>query len=260
MGKPLGADYMKNEMRRVFVVGGLVLLACFSMIWATEPPKPGKTVFVLFDLSGSAVSERSGFEKDFERILGAIQPGDVLIADKISDNPLAESEFPINIEFPAFKASTDNPLVAGGLERKHQANFVKRKTEISKQVHQYLESASSKWTDIFGGLGLAERVFKTYKKGDRVLVIMSDMIQDSTDYNFENKNFTPSEIASIIKAKRAKTGISDLTGVSVYVTGAVGANTAQFSGLRSFWKEYFQQAGANFKEENYGRTLLKFID
>ncbi|MHB8842379.1 MAG: hypothetical protein ACYC56_11455, partial [Candidatus Aquicultor sp.] len=90
------------------VVCGLFLSGCSQTSQAT---RQHRVVFALFDLSGSTDIERANFADDFKAIVSALDEGDTIIADKIVDDPLSNSSFPINTTLPEFNPSTDNDLV-----------------------------------------------------------------------------------------------------------------------------------------------------
>lgn len=226
------------------------ILAFFVFIFLIAPLNDAlakKVTFVLFDISGSTINDRNLYYQSFNSTLQTIEQGDILIADEITDNPLAQSKFPIR-----FKSSwQENPLIFKGKLRKFQ-------TEALKKAHHILmEQKSSSWTDIFGSIYIAERVFKTYDGKKKVLVIMSDMIQDSSNYHFNHTRFTPKKIEKIIALEK-KRGLPDLQGVRVYVIGAKARSTQRMQELKNFWIEYFNSCGAELRNENYGYGLLKF--
>lgn len=90
------------------------------------------------------------------------------------------------------------------------------------------------------------------------MVIMSDMIEDSSDYNFERERLSDKRIAEIIAREREKKRLSILNGVKVYVTGARASAREQFYNIQNFWLRYFKECGANLSKENYGSALLSF--
>ncbi len=59
-------------------------------------------------------------------------------------------------------------------------------------------------TDILSSLHVAERVFKQYKNKKNILVIFSDMIEESDDYNFKNVQKTKKRIEEIIRKEKKK--------------------------------------------------------
>ncbi|MCD6116125.1 hypothetical protein J7K93_03845, partial [bacterium] len=113
-------------------------------------------------------------------------------------------------------------------------------------------------TEIMGALQTAERVFMSYDQHRKVLVIMSDMLEDSKLYRFTKENLTDTRITSIISAEEENKRIPDLKGVKVYVTGAIAGNSQKYFQVRNFWYKYMEKCGAVLSHENYGSNLIRF--
>ena len=117
-------------------------------------------------------------------------------------------------------------------------------------------------TNIFDALSLAQRVFATYHRDRKVLVIFSDMIEESAQYNFRRKPPDITQTARIIKRQQAAGNLPDLNGVEVYVVGA-GEGTysnlpsSQIRAVEEFWLKYFKACGADLRKERYGSALLE---
>jgi len=101
-------------------------------------------------------------------------------------------------------------------------------------------------TDILGALLLADQLFHERPTGWRdVLVIFSDMRQDTADVNLETP---PKFDARVALGKTEKNGlIARLGNVQVYVLGVdnAGKPIAYWTQLRGYWLEYFARAGAH---------------
>lgn len=250
------------------VVSVLLLMACNSDDRLGEDaPSPstakGKTVFVLFDISESTKAEetRRKYLESFNKIVTTIGEGDVLTADFISDDPLGQSTFAINREFPVFQPDTDNPL----LIRKQKGEFDKQIEDLRKQERdkaaQMLGSVDRKvrWTRILDANLLAEKVFKKFDRPKKVLVLFSDMIESTEKLEFHKFGLSDKATKKIIEDEKSAGRLPDLSSVRVYVVGATGARSADsFNQIQNFWLVYFKAAGADLSKENYGAALLKF--
>jgi len=222
-----------------------------------------KTVFVLFDLSESTAqsSIRQEYLEGFMKIVDIrevrndlkesfLQPGDVLVADIISDNSVSGSTFPILKEFQKYSFWRDNYLM-----------FKKRlrteKEEQAAKAEKILFNPERKvmYTDILSSLRIAERVFKRFKRDENILVIFSDMKEESKEYDFSRERLTDSRIDEIIRKERVK-GLPELKGVQVYVAGANADNRGQFRNIQKFWIKYFKACGGILEEKNYGRGFI----
>jgi len=207
-----------------------------------------KTVFVLFDVSDSTKNQaaRELYLKDFKAILEGVNAGDAIAADRIAESSAAGSTLPIKKEF-------DGMLNSNRLKEK------KAKTEILAEAKKLLEKPEKvRYTDILGSLQIAERIFDTYKKDRNVLVIMSDMIEDSKSYNFEKEKLTDKRISEIISREKAANRLPDLKGVKVYaVKNATSQSTDRHIAIEKFWLSYLKECGAQISKAQYG-PLTKF--
>jgi len=118
---------------------------------------------------------------------------------------------------------------------------------------------SSRGTDIFGALTLAEQFFQAYpRSGTRTLVLLSDMVQSANGMHLGAvEAWTEAEVSALL----AEAPKVDLTGVRVYVVGAGGTTLAtmtptQIEGIERFWTSWFADAGASIVF--YGANLARF--
>ncbi|MBI3950435.1 MAG: hypothetical protein HY314_08285 [Acidobacteria bacterium] len=111
-----------------------------------------------FDLSGSTQLQevRQKYYDNFQKVSDGVNQGDLIVADAITDNPLAQSSFPVNDEFEKFDPTSQNRLV-------YEGEVKKKKEAILTKVKQVLFDQSRKVpsTKIMDALQLAERVFKS---------------------------------------------------------------------------------------------------
>jgi hypothetical protein len=114
-------------------------------------------------------------------------------------------------------------------------------------------------TAIIDSLDLAQRVFATFHTDTKLLVLMSDMVEDSGKYNFYRENLAPVRIGTIIAQLKREKRVPDLSKVRVFVVGANYAGNEQFRQIRDFWFSYFEATGAVLEPENYGSALIEFM-
>lgn len=240
-----------------------LLAVCAAAIALTlggcqQSDRESKTVFVLFDLTAStkASEVRSRYFSDFQKLLGNMAGGDILVADRITDNPLAQSTFPVNETFDAMNKWTDNPL-----QWKREAK--ERKERIESTVKEMVFDTKKRYrrTSIVDALHLAQRVFATYPNGRQVLVLFSDMVEESSYYDFTGETFDEPRIAQVLETERSEKRLPNLDGVQVYVIGASAGyysrmDPAKVRQIQNFWFEYFQACGANLPMERYGSGLI----
>lgn len=225
-----------------------------------EPPKEqSKTVAVLVDNSESAKNARQDYTDLFNKILLKIGPGDHLFVWKITElsemecRPLIDENFPCpETAANEFYQKQENVRTKKAIEEKTKQ--IKGKIEDFLSLREQL----SMRTAILGSLQVAEMVFKTDKKDKLVLIILSDMIEDSSEYNFEKDVLTKKRIDEIVAAQKTRGRLPGLNGVKVYVVGAKSNNREQFYNIQNFWLRYFKECGADLSKENYGSALLNF--
>jgi hypothetical protein len=213
-----------------------------------------RTIHVLlFDYSGSTniKAARDEYVANTDLVFSKMKAGDVICGCLISDESFAKE----SIIFGPYDLPWRNPV----FESKRVFNK-KLKDEKDKAIrsarNKLLHQHEFPPTDILTSLLTAERLFDKYPSHKRVLVVMSDMFEQSTRYDFMKIRLTDKKISEIISAERAAERLSDLHGAEVYVAGA-GAGTSEKSlQVRKFWLEYFNACGANLEKHNYGRKLI----
>jgi hypothetical protein len=119
----------------------------------------------------------------------------------------------------------------------------------------FKEIIATEWTDILGAVYIAERVFAKYE-GEKILVVMSDMVHESSQYNFKKNVPKGEDVERIISEEREERGLPNLENVKVYVVGAFADDTDKMIALRRFWSSYFSSCGAVLKD--FGHTLMDF--
>jgi len=220
---------------------------------------PARVTMVLFDLSASTSAEaiRQQYMKDFAKILDTAATGGVITADIIDDNPLAHSSFPINDSFDRYDSLKENKL-------DYERRIHRQRDAVIKKAETIVRTKPSgrRGTSVLDGLQLAERVFSSFEADRKLLVIFSDMIEQSKRYNFAGENLTPARIEQIIARERSSGRLPELHDVEVCVvgagaTGTGGISTERLHAIREFWLRYFEAAGANLPKQRYGSSLLK---
>lgn len=217
-------------------------------------------VFVLFDVSGSTNSAlvRQSYVRDLDPIRQLLsREGGTLRGDVIGSEALNTSTIPIDVAFPSY-----NPVFS--TEKKHDEQVRKASALLNKQVEGALENAPvASRSAIMSSLEVAGKILN----GDqmrgasrKILVVFSDMVEESPRYKFPREALTDARIRSIVDAERSAGRLPNLQGVTVWKTGAsaVDLNDDQSRALQAFWVQYFRATGANLEPDHYGSTLLNF--
>lgn len=238
------------------------MLICFLLFACQSkgPAKSAKVIITLFDLSESTARTdiRSAYISGFKKIVNSLAEGDVLIGACITDKSIQQMELPVVLECPIFKPTTDNPILRQGEYEEFQkkANLIKE--ESLKKIEELLLGDGGRpkilKTDIMSSLVLASNILRRYHNKRNILVVFSDMIEDSESYNFESVNLTDRRIQDILAKEKKEGKLPDLKGIHVYATGAQARTLEKYNTIKKFWCEYFKETGAELVE--YTSTFL----
>lgn len=225
-----------------------------------DRPEPTKTILVLFDLSGSTKNaQRQKYDAIFSRLLERVGVGDAIVAAKITGSSVTEPEIPVKEEFSQLQL-TGNALKNKVAAGKAKEELCLRKEAITATVKEVLFSQDSKKSDIMGALHLADKIFKSYQHDRSILIVMSDMLEDSQAYNFSKEKLTQEKAKAILETEKKANRLPDLTNVKVYVVAAGSLDTEKFFAVQRFWLEYFAACGAIAEPANYANDLLRFSE
>jgi hypothetical protein len=110
-------------------------------------------------------------------------------------------------------------------------------------------------TDIFSSLLLAEKLFHSESRR-KVLVLMSDMIEDYNPYRFEKVTWTSDTTGTMMDGLQKDGMIPHLSGVCMYVAGASADSPSRAEQIAGFWQAYFKRARADMDMSRYAHVLL----
>ncbi len=220
----------------------------------------GRVIFVLFDLSGSTAAPeiRQRYLQDFLRIVERLRPGDLVIADAITENPLAQSQFPIREELPVFRWAKYNKIA-------YERSLKEAKRRAAAGARQLLgaEDRRSAGTCIVDASRLAERVFATYSRRRPILVLFSDMVEECQGLDFRRRPLSARAAEQVLAGLEKAGRIPNLRGARVYVVGAArdtggGLPPGRQQEIQRFWERFFASAGAELDPHRWGAALLDF--
>lgn len=230
------------------VGAGLIVAGPLLPTVCSEKPPWGRSVVVLFDLSESTNKPeiRRAYCDNFGTVLRSIGYGDALSGGWITERSAAELELPVDTVFPPFEPGSTNPILVRG--RRAQADSALRAARegIEQFICRKLEAPGRKvWeTDIMSSLGLARKILAKHAVAQKVLVIMSDMIEDSDRYDFDTLTLGPEARRGIIDHEGNSGRLPNLNGVQVCVAGAYARKVERYEDIERFWRAYFESAGA----------------
>ncbi len=210
-----------------------------------------RVIVILVDMSGSANRARSTvYREAFEKIYQSLSQGDRVMVGTITSRSYIDFKPAVDAEIPK------NTIWVNRIQ--FEQNLTKTKEKIRREVDRLLSrKRGTQRTEILNSLNIADTIFHNEKR-QKILVILSDMIQDSKEYNFTRVKITDNYIKKLIRYRRKHNLIPNLTDVKVYVAGASGADTNKFRSVEKFWARYFAKSGADFSRHRYGHSLISF--
>jgi len=217
--------------------------------WNNE--KKPRVILVFVDMSGSTnLARRTVYGDCFEKIYQDLHQGDRIVVGTITGRSFIDFKPVVDVEIPK-KSLWVNRI-------QFERNLTETKEKIRRGVERLLSrKKGTPRTEILNSLNIAETIFHNEKR-EKILVLLSDMIQDSREYDFSSTKITNDYINKLIRYRRNKNLIPNLSGVKVYVAGASGSDSHKFRSIEKFWARYFKRAGADYSHHRYGHTLISF--
>ena len=260
---------MRRDGLRFMRTSGLFLTLLIPVVLAaggcervSKASAPEGTDFVVFiDFSESVNAEDRGLYKNdlINHVIPTLTAGDRILIAPITDktltkfHPLVDVTFPV---WPEFNGWSVNKLKYQESVNKINTEIPRLRTEVEASVAGvFSKPFASDHTDIFSSLVLAEKLFHNEPRS-KVLIIMSDMIEDYPPYRFDKVSWTPETNKKFLSELEADRLIPDLSGVCVYISGT-SADTPEKAGqIATFWQSYFDRAGADMHPSRYAHVLL----
>jgi CHAT domain-containing protein len=241
----------------LIIIGALLL--CNPLNWSGEAAgKPENSaqrprlIIILVDMSASADQARHTVCKEaFEKIYRNLRHGDRVVVGTITSQSYIEFKPAVDEEIPK-KTVWANRL-------QYEKKLTDTREKIRREVNKLLsQKQGTPLTEILDSLNIADIIFHDDKERQKVLVVLSDMIQDSKEYKFDKEKITDEYINKVIRYRQKNNLMPHLTGVKVYVAGASAADSEKFRAIQAFWAHYFAESGADFSPHRYGHSLINF--
>ena len=213
--------------------------------------KPSRAIVVFVDMSGSTnKARRTVYRNAFDKIYQNLRQGDRIVVGTITSHSYIDFKPSIDAEIPK-QSLWDNRL-------QYEQNLAKTKKNVQKAVNRLLSrKRGTPYTEILNSLNVADTILHKEKR-QKILVILSDMIQDSKQYKFERYKISNQYISNVIRNQKRQNLIPNLADVKVYVAGASAPNSKKFRSIKKFWARYFTESKADFSSHRYGHSLLEF--
>lgn len=248
------------EMLLLFALPAFLLTTGCTKASQAEVQR-GTAVVIFVDFSDSiGGTDRTGFKREIEKqILPWLQPGDSIMIAPITDKTLTEFRPLVEAELPArpqFNGWVNNVMKFNKESKTTDARIVQVKETLRTQAAQALsQKFQARYTDIFSSVLLAEKIFSAESRR-KVLILMSDMIEDYPPYAFDRMTWTPKTTQKVMADLESKRMIPDLSGVCVYVSGVSAPSAELARNIGGFWEAYFRQAKADLNPSRYAHVLL----
>jgi len=247
----------RQKLLGLIIIGALLL--CSPLAWSVETGKKPETsaqrprlIVIFVDMSGSANQIRRTVCKEaFEKIYKKLQQGDRVVVGTITNRSYIDFRPTVDEEIPK-KTVWDNRL-------QFERNLTQTREKIRREVNKLLsQKQGTMLTEILDSLNVAETIFHDEKERQKILVMLSDMIEESKEYNFDKNKITDEYINKVIGSRQKNNLMPNLAGVKVYVAGASAADSDKFRAIQTFWTRYFTESGADFSPYRYGHSLINF--
>lgn len=238
-----------STRRGAVVLFGILAVALMATACQSNKTEASKIVVIFVDVSKS-VKDYQVYRDAWAKITSRLRGGDRIVLGAINDQTYTAFRAVLDREIPTLNYLTDNKLTYEGETRKVDQ-------EISTALERVLSQSRSPKTDVMNALALAEKIFG----GDRrrpVIVLLSDMLEDSEEHNFERDRLTEGFAHRIIEEKRSKGQLPDLGGATAYVAGASAQSAVKAKEVERFWLDFVTAANGRLLPQNYGPALLSF--
>lgn len=207
---------------------------------------PTHAFFIVFADVSASVPDQDAYRAAWGAIIDALEPGDRVLLAPISDRTYTAFQPLIDLELAAFDPWHDNRLrYAREREAEHE--------ELRAAIDRLLALDRSPNTDVLNAVALAAKVFATDQRRP-VLVLLSDMIEDSSDYDFDTMAVNRQFAERLVAQQTTAGDLPDLHGAAVYVAGASAATAKRAHAIEAFWKAYLTAAKGRIVW--YGPALL----
>lgn len=240
----------------IIFLGSLIILSLFSSnadalkLFGKDGKGP-RVIVVLVDMSGSTNhARRTVYNEAFEKIYENLQQGDRIVVGMITSRSYIDFKPVVDEEIPK-QSIWVNRIT-------YEQSLAKTEKTIRTEVNRLLSrKKGTPYTEILNSLNIADTIFHNEKR-QKVLVVLSDMVQDSKEYKFDRVRVTDKYIADLIRYRQKQKLVPNLSDVKVYVAGASAADSKKFRSIEKFWTRYFAATGADFSTHRYGHSLLEF--
>lgn len=222
----------------------LVIVLLFVLLMVGCPSRDPRLIVILVDLSASI--DQDGRAQAFASVgrlfsEKKVERGDRIVIIPITGDTWMQSQGLIK------------RYVISEKREAYDADLIKVQADIARDLAELQRSGAEnpfQRTDILGSLTIAAQEFAGDKRRSHLLIVLSDMIQDTPDAHFETAAFLKTEEAA---RKEARLGMASQVSMfessKVYIgflrsTELGHIDNKVRTGVQSYWDEYFKRRGA----------------
>lgn len=222
-----------------------------------------KNIVVLLDKTASVKDQKGVFNSAVKKIIGSLGPGDRFRLAEITGASAADFDFVLKTHIP--KNPSYNVLETNEAEYRDTVHKLDQKRKVLRQKlldqtkAELAKRPSAMQTDLFGAIYTAS-LYLSDKNGKKILVVLSDMIEENDHWRFNKVKWTQTLEQKILSREEKLGLVPNMHGIEVYVIGARGNSLEVMQNIRHFWEAYFKKAGATFTEDHYAHTLLDWSE
>jgi hypothetical protein len=215
-------------MKLRLLLGAVCAIAVAALAACGLVTSTNRSVFVVFDVSGTYVKAVPDATKYANLMIAELQPGDWIGASQISACSFSEKEIILQRQLP------QTPSLASEAKR-----------ELFEELGVYAAQVkSAKYTDIHGAIAQAAFELRQRPEAARYIVLFSDMVED------HGKTCDTSEIKL------------DLKGINVIAANVIKSNPAnpdQYFELLKKWEKVVTDAGGTWSLVSSPDQLPKLV-
>lgn len=242
---------------------------------AAKASRPNKFVVLFIDFSQSTTSDRGSYQSFATDILNAMGPGDRFAVAEIGDRTLTDFHPIAGADLRPYKEPKERSRFAewdlSPLQRKHEAEVLAAENkgvdadakgriqdEELKLTQFFTRNEQTQKTSVLTALNVANQLFADDPRS-KILIILSDMLEDSEKYSFDSMHLTEEEDVKILNAQRNSGELPNLNNVRFCVGGARAASQDKYREVRDFWLLYVKATGADVSADRYSHWLINCI-
>ena len=210
----------------------------------TVPTTESRQYTVLLDVSASRASAMvTEGERYVDTVIDRMNYGDRLVILQMYEAGVNEAKTDLDVSL------TKNTY---SLALDENEELKTTRNDLKEPVHLFFGRAQTRpvmHTDILTTLSIASEKISEGKRNE--LVILSDMLQSSKEFEFEHLKRMPPP--GWIAQRKQQGLVRPLYGACVVAVGA-DPSTHQGAVVREFWQKYFEASNATLNTRNYRTT------